>query len=125
MQKIEILVSGKTFTVELFDTEVAQALADCLPMEVTMEELNGNEKYVYLTTALPVAEEKPKCIHAGDLMLFGSKCLVLFYQDFPTSYGYTPLGRVTDTQQLADSLGNRDISVTFRSLSQQMEDRFS
>lgn len=46
MQNIEILVSGKTFTVELSDTESAQALADCLPMEVTMEELNGNEKYV-------------------------------------------------------------------------------
>ncbi len=125
MQKIEILVSGKTFTVELFDTESAQALADCLPMEVTMEELNGNEKYVYLSTALPMAEEKPKYIHAGDLMLFGSKCLVLFYQDFTTPYGYTPLGRVTDTQQLADFLGNGDVSVTFRSLSQQMEDRFS
>lgn len=117
MQKIEILVSGKTFTVELLDTEAAQALADCLPMEVTMEELNGNEKYVYLTTALPVAEEKPKYIHAGDLMLFGSKCLVLFYQDFTTSYRYTPLGRVTDTQQLAESLGDGDVSVIFRSLS--------
>lgn len=117
MQRIEILVSGKTFTVELFDTESAQALADCLPMEVTMEELNGNEKYVYLSTALPVAEEKPEYIHAGDLMLFGSKCLVLFYQDFPTSYGYTPLGRVTDTQQLAESLGKEDVSVIFQEVS--------
>lgn len=117
MQRIEILVSGKTFTVELLDTEAAQALADCLPMEVTMEELNGNEKYVYLSTALPLAEEMPKHIHAGDLMLFGSKCLVLFYQDFTTSYGYTPLGRVTDTQQLADSLGKEDVSVIFQEVS--------
>lgn len=117
MQKIEILVSGKTFTVELFDTEAAQTLADCLPMEVTMDELNGNEKYVYLSTSLPMAEEKPKYIHAGDLMLFGSKCLVLFYKDFPTSYAYTPLGCVTDTQQLAESLGDGDVSATFRALS--------
>lgn len=117
MQKIEILVSSKTFTVELFDTEAAQALFDCLPMEVTMEELNGNEKYVYLSTALPVAEEKPKYIHTGDLMLFGSKCLVLFYQDFTTPYGYTPLGRVTDTQQLAESLWKGDVSVIFQEAS--------
>lgn len=117
MQKIEILVSGKTFTVELFDTEAAQALFDCLPMEVTMEELNGNEKYVYLSTALPVAEEKPKYIHTGDLMLFGSRCLVLFYQDFTTPYGYTPLGHVTDAQQLVEFLGDGDVSATFRALS--------
>lgn len=114
MQKIEILVSGKAFSVDLFDTGSAKALTTLLPMEVTMQELNGNEKYIYLSDSLPVAEKQPEYIHAGDLMLFGSKCLVLFYRDFPTSYRYTPLGRVENIQHLAKILSKGDITVAFQ-----------
>ena len=47
-----------------------------------MSELNGNEKYFYLESALPTVSEQVEEIHAGDLMLYGDDCLVLFYQSF-------------------------------------------
>lgn len=40
-------------------------------------------------------------IHAGDIMLYGASCLVLFYEDFNTSYRYTPLGYIEDPDGLA------------------------
>lgn len=114
MQKIVLLVSGKTFTVDLLDNEAARILTSLLPLHVELQELNGNEKYVYLSDALPTAEKKPKYIHAGDLMLFGSECLVLFYKDFVTPYRYTPLGHVVEAKQLSDALGTGAITAAFQ-----------
>lgn len=116
MQMIEIVVSGKTFSIELFDTKPARALAALLPLQADMQELNGNEKYIYLSDSLPTAKEQPNHIHAGDLMLFGSDCLVLFYKDFPTSYEYTPLGRIADAKYLSEALGSGAVSVTFQKI---------
>lgn len=47
-------------------------------------------------------------------MLFGSSCVVLFYEDFSTSYAYTPLGAVSDPAGLAEALGAGGVTVTFR-----------
>ena len=46
-------------------------------------------------------------------MLYGSNCLVLFYESFPTSYRYTPVGRVDDPSGLADVVGHGNVQVTF------------
>lgn len=45
-------------------------------------------------------------------MLFGSDCLVLFYEDFNTAYR-TRLGAVQDLSGLAQALGRGDVTVTF------------
>ncbi len=79
-----------------------------------MEELNGNEKYVYLPQSLPGKAQTVSQIHTGDLMLFGSDCLVLFYKDFSTTYRYTKIGQVEDTTGLAKSLGEGSVQVTFQ-----------
>ena len=94
LQNLEILVGDTTFTAQLADTEAARQLAERLPMELDMQELNGNEKYGYLSQALSANASCPDSIHTGDLMLFGSDCLVLFYKDFSTSYSYTPIGKL-------------------------------
>lgn len=36
-----------------------------------MNELNGNEKYFYLDSSLPVNPYSPNTIGKGDIMLFG------------------------------------------------------
>lgn len=115
LQTIEILVGDSTFTAQLAGTEAARQLAERLPLELDMEELNGNEKYSYFSQSLPTHASRPSSIHTGDLMLFGSDCLVLFYKDFSTSYRYTPIGKLDNPQGLAKALGQGNVTVTFRS----------
>ena len=107
-------VGGKDFTVLLEENDSARALAERLPITVTMGELNGNEKLYYLPEDLPTAPERPGTIQAGDLMLYGSDCLVLFYESFTSDYSYTRLGRITDPEGLSRALGSGDVEATFR-----------
>ena len=76
-------------------------------------ELNGNEKYHYLSSSLPTAAYQPGTIHAGDLMLYGNNCVVLFYETFNTSYSYTRIGAIDNPSGLASALGSGNISVRF------------
>ncbi len=110
---INIIVGSKTFTATLADSETGEAFAALLPLTVTMNELNGNEKYHYLSTSLPTAAYQPGTIHAGDLMLYGNNCLVLFYETFNTSYSYTRLGTIDNPSGLAEALGVGNVSVRF------------
>ena len=112
LDTITISVNGKTFTATLDDNSTARAFAEKLPLDVDMNELHGNEKYVYLDADLPSKPERVGQIHAGDLMLFGSNCVVIFYADFATSYTYTRLGKI-DATDLAATLGNGNVHVTF------------
>ena len=114
MCTIKISAGKQTFTATLYDNPAAKALLELLPMTLHMSELNGNEKYFYLEDTLPADASKPSGIHAGDLMLYGNNCLVLFYEDFSTSYSYTPLGRIDDPEGLASALGSGSVQVTFQ-----------
>lgn len=114
MRKIEIVVGDNVFSATLYDSEAATAFAEMLPLTLDMTELNGNEKYYYLDTTLPTNASRPSGIQAGDIMLYGNNCLVLFYESFSTSYSYTPLGRLDDAQGLAAALGQGNVQVTFR-----------
>ena len=110
---INVIVGSKTFTATLADSETGEAFAALLPLTVTMNELNGNEKYHYLSSSLPTAAYQPGTIHAGDLMLYGNNCVVLFYETFNTSYSYTRLGSIDDPSGLASALGSGNVSVRF------------
>lgn len=108
---LQIQVDDATFSATLLDTPATEALLDQLPLTLDMQELNGNEKYATLPQALPTDATQPGQIQTGDLMLYGSDCLVLFYEDFSTSYSYTPLGKVDDPQGLAQALGAGNVEV--------------
>ena len=69
----------------------------------------ANEKYIYLDNSLPTNSSKPKYINAGDVMLYGNNCLVIFYQSFDTTYSYTKIGHIDDLA----NLGNDNIHVIF------------
>ena len=110
---INIIVGSTSFTATLADSETGEAFAALLPLTVTMNELNGNEKYHYLSSSLPTAAYQPGTIHAGDLMLYGNNCVVLFYETFNTSYSYTRIGAIDNPSGLAEALGVGNVSVRF------------
>ena len=114
MLRIEIIVGSQTYSATLYDNEAAKTLLDRLPLTLSMSELNGNEKYYYLDSDLPANSSRPSGINTGDLMLYGSNCLVLFYESFSTSYSYTPLGYIDDPAGLAAALGGGSVQVTFQ-----------
>lgn len=110
---INISIGDSYFSAILEDNEAGGAFAALLPMTITMNEMNGNEKYHYLSGNLPADSSLPGTIRTGDLMLYGSNCLVLFYKTFSSSYSYTRLGRIANPDGLAAALGTGDVTVTF------------
>ena len=106
-------VGKHRFAITLADTDAARAFAALFPLTLDMAELNGNEKHADLSQALPTAASRPGTIYNGDLMLYGSKTVVVFYKTFRSSYSYTRLGRVDDPSDLAQALGSRGIRVVF------------
>ncbi len=113
MPDVRIEAGGQVFTATLADNPTARALLERLPLTAAMKELNGNEKYYNLPAPLPVDAQVTGTIHAGDLMLYGTDCLVLFYESFTSGYQYTPIGRVDDPTGLAAALGSGDVEVVF------------
>ncbi len=110
---MKIRIGKSIFTARLYDNAAAKAFSNLLPITVVLTELNGNEKYADLPTKLPVDSHKPNMIKDGDIMLFGSATLVLFYKSFATPYSYTRLGKVDDTSGLEDALGSGNVEITF------------
>ncbi len=110
---MQIVIGDERFTVTLESSDTVTALTQLLPLNLDMSELNGNEKYYYLDTALPSAPENVGYIDEGDIMLYGDNCLVVFYESFDTSYSYTKIGHIDDTSGLADALGTGDVTVEF------------
>lgn len=113
LHTIKISVGGKNFSARLEDNPTARTFAETLPLEVEMTELNGNEKYFYLDKNLPSDSVNVKQIHAGDLMLFGNNCVVIFYKNFSTGYSYTRLGKIEDAADLEKILGAGNVRVKF------------
>lgn len=113
MQTITITVNGQSFEAELEDSDCGRAFAEMLPLWLDMSELNGNEKYCYLDEELPRNPSCPGRIEAGDLMLYGSDCVVLFYKSFDTSYSYTRIGRLTSADGIAEAVGTGSATVAF------------
>lgn len=104
---VKVIINDKEYTIDLEDNETANSFASLLPQEFEMNELNGNEKYVYLDNTLPTSSYSPKRINAGDVMLYGNNCLVVFYKSFDTSYSYTKIGHINNLPDL----GNENISI--------------
>ena len=82
-------VGERRFAITLTDNAAARAFAAQLPLTLDMSELNGNEKHAELPKPLPANASRPGTIRNGDLMLYGTNTLVVFYLTFNSSYAYT------------------------------------
>jgi hypothetical protein len=107
MNKVYININGQKLEVDLENNSTVSAFTKMLPLELSMNDLNGNEKYAYLDNSLPTNTYSPKHIEAGDVMRFGDNCLVIFYESFDTSYSYSKIGHINNLP----SLDNGNISI--------------
>ena len=94
ISNMKVLIDNKEYSINLEDNETVDNLKSKLPLDLNMNDLNDNEKYVYLDFNLPTNEKKVNTINKGDVMLFGSNCLVIFYKTFNTTYSYTKIGYI-------------------------------
>lgn len=107
-----ININGREFSARLYDNSSAKAFEDILPLSIEMQELNGNEKYYYLSDSLPSATEKVGNISKGDIMIYGDSCIVIFYESFSTPYSYTRLGYIENPDGLEEAVGSSNARVT-------------
>ena len=113
MQNIIITIKNKKYEAILYDNSTTKELIKKFPITITMSDLNGNEKYYNFSKSFPTSSENVANINKGDIMLFGDNCLVIFYKSFSTHYKYTKLGYIKNTEDLENSFGKGDISITF------------
>ena len=102
MAKIYASLNSEKLEINLEENSTASALVKLLPLDITMNDLNKKEKYAYLDNSLPTNTYNPKHIEAGDVMLFGDNCLVIFYESFDTSYSYSKIGHINNLPELGD-----------------------
>lgn len=106
-------INGQSFNAVFYNNKTADALIEKMPMTLNMKELNGNEKYYFFDTEFPVDEKSPGKISAGDIMLYGSDCLVTFYKSHSTSYQYTPVGKIENASGFAKAVGSGNVTINF------------
>ena len=107
VNKINVTINDTKYEAILEENNTVNSFLNLLPNEFNMNELNGNEKYIYLDTNLPSNPVSVKHINKGDIMLYGDNCLVIFYQSFDTSYSYTKIGHIDNL----NDLGNNSVLV--------------
>ena len=107
---MNIIINEKEYIINLENNDTTKEFINLLPLQLEMSELNGNEKYAYLDDELIVDSTNIKHINAGDVMLYGNNCLVIFYKSFDTSYSYTKIGYINNLP----NLGNDNIKVIIK-----------
>lgn len=114
VKTIKAIVNGKTFTFTLNSSKAAAELYNKLPLTLKMQELNGNEKYHYFNGTFSGTEKTYSTIDAGDLMIYGGNCLVLFYDEIKNSpYEYIKIGQITSSSGLKNAVGKGNVTINF------------
>lgn len=111
--RMKITVGQKTFTATLGDNATVTAFKAMLPLTLDMSDFNSNEKVIRLPNRLPTNDSNPRRIEVGDLMIWSSNSLVLFYRSFPTNYSYTKLGRIDNPEGLVAASGSGNVTISF------------
>ena len=114
LPRLMVEVNGQSFMATLYNNETSRALMEQMPLNISMSESNGQEKYYNFSEDLPSKNrERPQVIHAGDIMCWSGNCLVLFYKTYENTYdGYVRIGHIDDVN-FSEALGTGDIQVQF------------
>jgi len=111
--KLNVEVSGSTFLATLEDNAAVDVFVEMMrngPVVIQLSDYSGFEKVGSLGTVLP-ANDRQTTTQAGDIVLYNSNQIVIFYGS--NSWSYTRLGRIDDLTGWQDALGNGDVTVSF------------
>ena len=108
---MKININSEKYVINVENEALMEEIYNALPETFTMNELNGNEKYYYLNSTMKNANsEAVGQVQRGDVMLFGSDCLVIFYDSFETEFRYTKIGHIDNLGDIGSS--NVEVSIT-------------
>ena len=110
---LRLTIGSSVFTASLLDNPTTSAFQHLLPLNLQMSELNGNEKHSDLPISLPTSATNPGSIRVGDLMLYGSRTLVLWYEDYSSSFTYTRIGTIDNPEGLGAAVGSGTVEDGF------------
>lgn len=108
---LNIKINGIAYQLELANNPTAKKLQNVLPNKFSMEDLHQNEKFYDLPESLLRNDVAVGEIEAGDVMLYGNRTLVIFYRSFETSYSYTRIGKILDSNELENVVGNSAVEI--------------
>lgn len=115
-RKISLQINGQTYSATLYDTPLADALYDMLPMTVSFEDYNRTEKIGYLPDKQPLPTEgttdgfEPS---TGDLCYYAPwGNLSLFYKSFRYSNNLYSIGHVDADMSFLSEI-DESFTITF------------
>jgi len=93
--------------------EALRAMVASAPLNVSMSMYGGFEQVGSIGQSLP-KDDRKITTEAGDIVLYSGNKIVVFYGS--NTWEYTKLGHISDktAQELAELLGNEDVSITIR-----------
>lgn len=111
-----LLIGDTPVQVNWEDTRTVEALREMVasaPLTVSMSMYGGFEQVGPIGQSLP-KDDRRITTEAGDIVLYSGNKIVVFYGS--NTWEYTKLGRISDktAQELAELLGNGDVSITIR-----------
>lgn len=108
-----ITIGSSVFEAALADTAAAREFASMLrdgPVTIHMSDYSGFEKVGPLGRTLPASNTRITT-QSGDIMLYNSNQIVMFYGT--NTWSYTPIGKVSNLDGWTDALGSGDIVAVF------------
>lgn len=111
---IEIKIEDKIFKATLLDNQTSKSFIKKLPLTITMEDYNQNEKFYRFSEKFPVNPTKIENIKTGDIVFYETNFFVIFYEDFKTQYAYTPIGTINNISGLKEVLKKKKVIVELK-----------
>ncbi|WP_294578318.1 cyclophilin-like fold protein [uncultured Thomasclavelia sp.] len=111
--KLKIKINERCFKATLSQNKAVDALVTMLkqaPITISMSDYGGFEKVGALKNNLP-AQDKYTATVAGDIVLYNSNQIVIFYGS--NSWSYTRLAKVDNLDGWKEALGHGNITAIF------------
>ncbi len=97
---INVIINNVTYNVTLEDNLTVEDIIALDTIILNAEDESLGYKYAYLNNSITYSPEYTGKILKGDLLLYDSNCIVLYYQDMDTDKVYTKIGHVENLDTL-------------------------